>query len=207
MHSKSNCTWRHFRRPSQATNSLLKYANQWQGYSFLNLAHFSRLPCHDKLGSYPGTMGECWERSALYPWCPERHLCCTVVCGNARVGHHSYLSHFPSNHEKHALWLKVFQLTEEQFKPHHRVCSRHFRDGNPQKGADVGLGKCYASPVKKGAPMINVRLGELNSSLVTASCHSIEIRHLSAQQSFSVLTQAIALVHTSHNVARILAST
>ena len=76
-----------------------------------------------------------------------------VVCGNARVKapQLSY-HHFPSDHEKRALWLKVFQLTEEQFKPHHRVCSRHFRDGNPQKGPDVGLGKCFASPVNKGAP-------------------------------------------------------
>ena len=59
---------------------------------------------------------------------------------------------FPSDHEKRALWLKVFQLSEEQFKPHHQVCSQHFRDGNSQKGSNVGLGKRFASPVMKGAP-------------------------------------------------------
>ena len=59
---------------------------------------------------------------------------------------------FPSDHEKRALWLKVFQLSEEQFKPHHQICSQHFRDGNSQKGSNVGLGKRFASPVMKGAP-------------------------------------------------------
>ena len=44
------------------------------------------------------------------------------VCGNARVKV-SQLSyhHFPSDLKKRALWLKVFQLTEEQFKPHHLI--------------------------------------------------------------------------------------
>ncbi len=76
-----------------------------------------------------------------------------VVCGNTRVKAPELSYHrFPSDREKRTLWLQVFQVTEEQVKPHHRVCSRHFRDGNPQKGPNVGLGKRFASPVKKGAP-------------------------------------------------------
>ena len=76
-----------------------------------------------------------------------------VVCGNCRAKEPqlSYL-HFPSNVDKRALWLQVFQLTEEQLKPYYRVSSRHFPDADPKKKPNVWLGKQLGSPVKRNAP-------------------------------------------------------
>ena len=55
---------------------------------------------------------------------------------------------FPSNKEKHSQWLEVLQITENQLKPHWRVCSRHFPDSNPSKLPTVTLGKRFCSPMK-----------------------------------------------------------
>ena len=52
---------------------------------------------------------------------------------------------FPSNKEKRSQWLEVLQITENQLKPHWRVCSRHFPDI-----PTVTLGKRFCSPMKKG---------------------------------------------------------
>ena len=76
-----------------------------------------------------------------------------VVCGNCRAKEPQLSYHrFPSNVDKRALWLQVFQLTEEQLKPYYRVCSRHFPDADPKKKPNVWLGKRFASPVKRDAP-------------------------------------------------------
>ena len=76
-----------------------------------------------------------------------------IVCGNTRKKAPQLSYHrFPSDPERRALWLQAFQLTEEQIRPHSRVCSRHFPDGNPLNKPDLSLGKRFASPVKKGAP-------------------------------------------------------
>ncbi len=68
----------------------------------------------------------------------------------------------------------MFQLTEELLKPHQRVCSRHFPDGNPLKEPDLGLGKHFASPGKKGAPRtkrtkLRQQAKELNPSSASSS--------------------------------------
>ena len=76
-----------------------------------------------------------------------------IVCGNSRKKAPQLSYHrFPSDPERRALWLQVFQLTEEQIRPHTRVCSRHFPEGNPLNKPDLSLGKRFASPVKKGDP-------------------------------------------------------
>ena len=76
-----------------------------------------------------------------------------VLCGNSRQKQPQLSYHrFPSNPEKRALWLRIFQLTEDQLKPSWRVCSRHFRGGDPRNTPDAYIGKRFASPVKKGDP-------------------------------------------------------
>ena len=55
---------------------------------------------------------------------------------------------FPSNKEKCSQWLEVLQITENQLKPHWRVCSRHFPYSNPSKLPTVTLGKRFCSPMK-----------------------------------------------------------
>ena len=74
-----------------------------------------------------------------------------VVCGNYRAKEPQLSYHcFPSNVDKRALWLQVFQLTEEQLKPYYRVCSQHFPGADPvmKKKPNVWLEKRFASPVK-----------------------------------------------------------
>ena len=75
-----------------------------------------------------------------------------VVCGNYRK-HNPQLSfhRFPSDVAKRSLWLRVFELYPEAVKPHHRVCSRHFFNGDPKNGPQPHIGRRFASPVKKGS--------------------------------------------------------
>ena len=75
-----------------------------------------------------------------------------VVCGNYRK-HNPQLSfhRFPSDLAKRSLWVRVFELDPEAVKPHHRVCSRHFFNGDPKNGPQPHIGRRFASPVKKGS--------------------------------------------------------
>ena len=75
-----------------------------------------------------------------------------VVCGNYRK-HNPQLSfhRFPSDLAKRSLWVRVFELDTEAVKPHHRVCSRHFFNGDPKNGPQPHIGRRFASPVKKGS--------------------------------------------------------
>ena len=56
------------------------------------------------------------------------------------------------NKEKLDLWRQACQLSAEQMKSHSRVCSRHFRGGDPKNGPEPTLGRRFASPTKKDAP-------------------------------------------------------
>lgn len=75
-----------------------------------------------------------------------------VVCGNYRK-HHPQLSfhRFPTNPAKRSLWVRVFELDPEAVKPHHRVCSRHFLNGDPKNDPQPHIGMRFASPIKKGS--------------------------------------------------------
>ena len=58
---------------------------------------------------------------------------------------------FPSNPVKRSQWLQVFELDPEAVKPHSRVCSRHFMNGDPKNDPQANIGRRFASPVKKGS--------------------------------------------------------
>ena len=53
-----------------------------------------------------------------------------IVFGNTRMEPKLSFHCFPKGDDKRAKWLKVFGLSESQFKSHCvcRVCSRRFRD-------------------------------------------------------------------------------
>ncbi|KAL5499645.1 hypothetical protein EMCRGX_G011098 [Ephydatia muelleri] len=55
----------------------------------------------------------------------------------------------PPDLNKRALWLHVLHLSDHILKPHYRVCSKHFRDGDPKNGPELLLGKKFATPVKR----------------------------------------------------------
>ena len=59
---------------------------------------------------------------------------------------------YQRNKEKLDLWLQAYQLSAEHMKSHSRVCSRHFRGGDPKNGPEPTLGRRFASPTKKDAP-------------------------------------------------------
>ena len=73
-----------------------------------------------------------------------------VVCGNNRRKEPKLSYHrIPKHPDKRRQWLTEFKLSNDELKPHSRVCSRHFRDGNPQNGPLISLGNRFASPLGK----------------------------------------------------------
>ena len=75
-----------------------------------------------------------------------------VVCGNSRKKAPKLSYHqFPTNQAKRSQWLRVFQLDPEMVKPHTRLCSRHFMNGDPINDPQANIGRRFASPIKKGS--------------------------------------------------------
>ena len=75
----------------------------------------------------------------------SRRRCC--ICGNNRskdagVSFHCFLK----QPERRALWLSVFELSENDVKDEStRVCWRHFPDGDSSKPPSLTLGKLDVS--------------------------------------------------------------
>ena len=75
------------------------------------------------------------------------HVYC--MCGNSRVKDLGVSFHrFPANAEKRAVWLRVFELQEEDIKLNSRVCISYFLDGNVNNPPVLTISKCFASPIK-----------------------------------------------------------
>ena len=75
-----------------------------------------------------------------------------LVCGNYRKNNPQLSFHrFPTDPARRSLWVRVFELDPEAVKPHHRVCSRHFFNGDPKNGPQPHIGRRFASPIKKGS--------------------------------------------------------
>lgn len=56
-----------------------------------------------------------------------------VICGNSAMKDPGVSFHrLPSGPERKRQWLAAFDVSEEEWCPHWRVCSRHFPDGNPK---------------------------------------------------------------------------
>jgi len=90
-----------------------------------------------------------------------------IVCGNSRKKEPLLSYHrFPSDPEKQAMWIREFQLSEDQLKVYSRVCSRHFPDGDPRNKPELSLGKRFGSPIKKGTPRTKrAKLRQYNKDL------------------------------------------
>ena len=74
-----------------------------------------------------------------------------IVCRSPRAKDPSASFHcFPTDLSKKQLWIEEFGLLEASVKPITRVCSRHFRNGDPANGPDKTLGARFASPKKRG---------------------------------------------------------
>ena len=74
-----------------------------------------------------------------------------IVCRSSRAKDPDASFHrFPSDLSKKQLWIEEFGLIEGSVKTFNRVCSRHFRNGDPANGPDKTLGARFASPKKRG---------------------------------------------------------
>lgn len=52
---------------------------------------------------------------------------------------------FPSDVNRRRVWLSVYDLTEDQYKPYWRICSRHFPGGDTRLAPVIQRGKRAAS--------------------------------------------------------------
>ena len=111
-----------------------------------------------------------WKASSQLNKMPGGKYCC--VCKNSysrdpRISLHR----FPSATDKRGAWLEAL---EEEVKPHMRVCSRHFPDGDASKPPVIALGKRFCSPIKKDSRAKRAKIREERKS-------SSGLPHLSGQ--------------------------
>ena len=73
-----------------------------------------------------------------------------IVCSNTRhKDKNASLHRLPRKKPKRGRWLDALGQVEEDVKNFHRVCSRHFLDGDAMKDPQINLGKRFASPKKR----------------------------------------------------------
>lgn len=72
-----------------------------------------------------------------------------IMCGNTRAKDPSVSMHrFPMENTKKQRWLKALGLQDDEVGSHHRVCSRHFPEGDAKShDPQLNLGKRFASPM------------------------------------------------------------
>ena len=64
-----------------------------------------------------------------------------VFCGNTRQKDPSVSMHrFPQDPKLRSEWIKALKLDDRAIKSHHRLCSRHFPQGNRN---NIGSGYFY----------------------------------------------------------------
>ena len=90
----------------------------------------------------------------------------------AHVLYDASFHRFPSDLSKKQLWIE-FGLIEGSVKTLSRVCSRHFRNGDPANGPDKILGARFASPKKWGTSRLKRATKRALSSQLQA-LHSIQ---------------------------------
>ncbi|KAL5467348.1 hypothetical protein EMCRGX_G031561 [Ephydatia muelleri] len=89
------------------------------------------------------------------------------VCNNSKSGDPNASFHrFPTNLERRAIWLTVFNLQEKDIKPHHSVCSRHFLNGDVKNKPETNPGKRFPSPLKSGPRAKRAKNREANKQLI-----------------------------------------
>ena len=74
---------------------------------------------------------------------------CFVCKSTSRNEQQLSFYRIPSDSDKRALWLRVLNISDHLLKPHYRVCSKHFRDGDPNNGPELFLGMKFATVVKR----------------------------------------------------------
>ena len=71
---------------------------------------------------------------------------CCILCGKKKSARHSVSLHrFPRKKELRDQWLSSLSLTEHDITVNSRVCSVHFRDGNPTNVPSRSVGPKFAA--------------------------------------------------------------
>ena len=55
---------------------------------------------------------------------------------------------FPQNPDKRSKWIRCLKLKKDSIKESHRICSRHFPNGDVNSDPSLVIGKKFASPIK-----------------------------------------------------------
>ena len=85
-------------------------------------------------------------------------VCCT--CGRSKEKDPDISLHrFPKSPEGKKKWMDGLNLSEDVITPESRVCSRHFRDGNPKNPPSIHLGEKFTS-----GPSIETERGKRRAS-------------------------------------------
>ena len=71
------------------------------------------------------------------------------VCGNTKSKDPGVAFHrFPQNPDKRSKWIRCLKLKKDSIKESHRICSRHFPNGDVNSDPSLVIGKKFASPIK-----------------------------------------------------------
>ena len=102
----------------------------------------------------------------------------------------------PPDLNKRALWLRVLHLSDHILKPHYRVYSKHFRDGDPKNGPELLLGKKFATPVKRNdaritRSILRQKKKELQTLLASTSRMDPDSPHLSTLPQPSIIQPTV----------------
>ena len=92
---------------------------------------------------------ESFESTVAFSRDKKKFLGIGVVCVEDELSFHRFPSQQKSP-ERRAAWIKEFELSEESIIKNTRVCARHFPEGNAKNPPSMTIGKCFASPKKKG---------------------------------------------------------
>ena len=77
-----------------------------------------------------------------------------IVCKKTAKGEKVSFHRFPPKAEpvKRQQWLNALNLAEDEVQDHHRICSRHFPNGDASQLPSLSIGKRFASPRKIRTP-------------------------------------------------------
>ena len=125
-----------------------------------------------------------------------------LVCGNTYKNDPSISLHqFTSVPARRAIWLKVFGLKEDSIKYYHRVCSRHFPNGDPMNDPVSTVGKRFASPIKKDPDLRGQKIVKICYSQRLLAIPYLKLpRQALVDLSQSQLVSSLSKQHLMNNV-------
>ena len=118
-----------------------------------------------------------------------------VYCGNTCQKDSSVSMHrFPQDPKLRSQWIKALKLDDSDIKSYHRLCSRHFPQGDRKNMPSSSLGKRFAFPKKywtSRAKRPNNRQAEKNLFGSSSHASMMETPSTSTKQGVSAQEMAV----------------